>query len=377
VSPTRRARVTLRDIAELAGVPVTTVSFVLSGRRDMRVSAEIEELVFQAARKLNYRRRLVPSAPIPTGAPAIGLISDVVATEAFAGEMVRGCVAAAAERGHVILMADSEGVDDLESSAVQALLSRRVERFIYGTMGTIIYRVPEALRVQRLVLMNNIDSTLIAPSVIPDDTTAGMTAVTALTDAGHTSGIWLVGETSAYAVAGRRRLTGIKAGLRAAGVRLAGHVQCGWWPEESRAALIGLFESGWWERERPTAVIAMNDRTAMGVYQAAARVGLSIPDDLSVISFDNSDIARWLHPGLSSMNLPYFELGRRAVELLLADHTQRRVHKVPMQLRSRGSVAPPSPSRRRIAGSESTTGGGGGGGGRETRRDHPGPGSRS
>lgn len=86
----------------------------------------------------------------------------------------------------------------------------------------------------------------------------------------------------------------------------------------------------------------MNDRAAMGVYQAATAAGLSIPGDLSVVSFDNTDVARWLNPGLSSVDLPYFEMGRRGVELLLADDARPRVHKLPMELRSRASVAAPS-----------------------------------
>jgi LacI family transcriptional regulator len=73
-------------------------------------------------------------------------------------------------------------------------------------------------------------------------------------------------------------------------------------------------------------VIALNDRLAMGVYQAVTASGRRVPEDLSVISFDNSDIARWLEPGLSSLDLPYFDLGRRR-----------------MRLRARASVAPPRP----------------------------------
>jgi LacI family transcriptional regulator len=349
VSLGKRGRATLRDVAEHAGVSATTASFVLSGRRDMRISAATEERVLQAARMLDYRRRLMPRTTLPTGAPAIGLISDVVATESFAGEMLRGSIAAATDQGHVVLMADSEGVDDLEASAVQALRSRGVEKFIYATMGTSVRSVPVALRDQRLVLVNNVDPTLVAPAVIPDDNKAGHTAARALTDAGHTTGIWLVGAVPAYGVAARRRLAGVRAGLRAAGLRLAGRVQCDWWPHETRAALTGLLNAGWWENERPTAVITMNDRAAMGVYQAVTAAGLRIPDDLSVISFDNSDVARWLDPGLSSMDLPYFDLGRRAVELLLADDVQPRVHKLPMELRSRESVAAPSRSTRRAS----------------------------
>jgi LacI family transcriptional regulator len=313
----------------------------------MRISAATEERVLQAARMLDYRRRLVPKTTLPAGAPAIGLISDVVGTESFAGEMLRGCIAAATDQGHVVLVADTEGVDDLEASAVHGLLSRGVERFVYATMATVIHVVPDPLRDQRLVLSNCVDPTLAVPSVIPHDTRAGRTAVAALTDAGHTTGIWLVGAVNAHAVAGRRRLAGIKTGLRAAGLSLAGHVQCGWWPIDARNAMARLLAEGWWEAERPTALIAMNDRAAMGVYQAVAAAGLTIPDDLSVISFDNSDLARWIDPALSSVDLPYFDLGRKSVELLLADDPKPRVHRLPMNLRPRDSVGPPAPVHRR------------------------------
>ncbi|MEV6495686.1 LacI family DNA-binding transcriptional regulator, partial [Actinoplanes sp. NPDC051633] len=292
-------------MADHAGVSVTTASFVLSGRHDMRISAATEERVLQAARMLDYRRRLAPDAAPPTGAPAIGLVSDVIASEAFGGEMIRGCISAAAERGHVVLMADSEGNDELEDSAVQALLARGVERFVYATLGTVLYRVPEVLRslaagdadgraagVPRLVLMNNVDPRTSVGSVIPDDRRAGRAAADALLAAGHTDGIWLVGRVAADAYAAGKRLAGIKAALRAHGLRLAGHLKCGWWPDETRGAVTALLDGGWLDRDRPTAVITMNDRAAMGVYQALGSAGLRVPADLSVVSFDNSDLAR-------------------------------------------------------------------------------------
>jgi LacI family transcriptional regulator len=335
-------RVTLRDVAEQAGVSVTTVSFVLSGRRDMRISAATEERVVQAARVLDYRRRLVPAGELPAGAPVIGLISDVVATESFAGEMLRGCIAAAADHGHVVLMADSEGADELEASSVRALRAYGVEKFVYATMGTITHTVPEALRDRRLVLLNNVDPTLAVPAVIPDDRGAGRLAARTLIRAGHTDGIWIVGTAGVHpeGLAGGRRLAGIKAALGAAGLRPAGHLRCPWWPEAARAAVAGMLTGAWAGPGRPTAVIAMNDRAAMGVYQAVTASGGRIPDDLSVLSFDNSDLARWLDPGLSSLALPYFDLGRHAVELLLAPDPAPGVRKLPMDLHARASVAP-------------------------------------
>ena len=68
---------------------------------------------------------------------------------------------------------------------------------------------------------------------------------------------------------------------------------------------------------RPTAVICMNDRLAFGAYQALAEAGLGIPQDVSVVSFDDDAIAAWLRPGLSTAALPHEQMGRRAVELLL------------------------------------------------------------
>ena len=341
----RQGRVTLRDVAERAGVSVTTASFVLSGRHDMRISAATEERVLQAARMLDYRKRLVPGSAVPTGAPAIGLISDVVATEAFGGEMIRGCISAATERGHVVLMCDSEGVDDLEDSVIRALLARGVDRFVYATLGTVEYRLPPALAGRPLVRLNNIDPAgpRDVPSVLPDDRRAGRDAASALVQAGHGEGIWLVGKVGTGAYAAGRRLAGIEVGLREHGAALAGHLPCGWWPGEARDAVAALLADG----VRPSAVIALNDRAAMGVYQAAAAAGLRIPDDLSVISFDNSDLARWLDPGLSSMALPYFDMGHRAVELLLADaeadaDPEPRAHRLVMPLSARDSIAGPS-----------------------------------
>ncbi|WP_407940091.1 substrate-binding domain-containing protein [Nakamurella leprariae] len=89
----------------------------------------------------------------------------------------------------------------------------------------------------------------------------------------------------------------------------------------------------------------MNDRIALGAYQAAAEARLSIPDDLSVISFDDSDLAGWLRPGLTSAAIPHFELGRRAVERLLEPSLSPGIERVLMPLSERESVAPAPISR--------------------------------
>ena len=95
------------------------------------------------------------------------------------------------------------------------------------------------------------------------------------------------------------------------------------------------------------AIITLNDRLAFGAYQALQEAGLSVPADASVVSFDDSPLADWLRPGLTTFAIPHHDLGRRAVELLIesiaADDRQTLVaqpalHRVNMPLRERGSV---------------------------------------
>ncbi|MEO5665320.1 MAG: substrate-binding domain-containing protein, partial [Nocardioides sp.] len=94
------------------------------------------------------------------------------------------------------------------------------------------------------------------------------------------------------------------------------------------------------------ALICLNDRVAFGAYQAIADAGLRIPDDISVVSFDDSELARWLRPQLTSVALPYFDMGRMAVESVLGLRPETagdpgQEHLVAMPLRVRGSIAAP------------------------------------
>jgi len=97
---------------------------------------------------------------------------------------------------------------------------------------------------------------------------------------------------------------------------------------------------------RPTAIVCLNDRVAFGAYQALAEATLAVPADVSLLSFDDSDLASWLRPQLTSIAIPHFDLGRRAVELLLSDQPAQGVHRVAMPLRERASVGPPAAATR-------------------------------
>jgi LacI family transcriptional regulator len=137
--------------------------------------------------------------------------------------------------------------------------------------------------------------------------------------------------------AATQRLAGITEVLSAERLTAAGRVDCLWWPESAYEAIGRLLVAG----ERPTGLICLNDRVAFGAYQAIAEAGLRIPQDISVVSFDDSDLASWLRPALTSIAIPHFELGRRAVEVLLTSPRPDGVRLIPMPLHRRASVGPP------------------------------------
>ncbi len=140
-----------------------------------------------------------------------------------------------------------------------------------------------------------------------------------------------------HAAEARRAGSGVERALAAAGARLEGGLDCEWWPEPAFDAVTRLLRSG----ARPRALICLNDRVAFGAYQALEAAGIGIPDEVSVVSFDDSALAGWLRPQLTSVGLPHFEMGKRAVETLLTERPVAGVERVPMPLRQRASVAPP------------------------------------
>jgi LacI family transcriptional regulator len=256
-----------------------------------------------------------------------------------------GTHATALIHDHLLFIGETEGDATVERRLVQDMLDRGVDGFLYASMYTRETRVSSALRGHPLVLLNCLGKDRRVTSVIPDEREAGRTAARTLVEAGHREGIYIVGETPPRVYASRERRTGVEDVLNEEGLPLAGTVDCLWWPEPAYAAVRAFLAGG----SRPSALICLNDRIAFGAYQALAETGLAVPEDVSVVSFDDSDLASWLRPQLTSVAIPHFELGRRAVELLLANPRAGGAHLVPMPLRQRASVDAPraTGSRRR------------------------------
>jgi LacI family transcriptional regulator len=301
---------------------------------------------------MGYRPNIV-SAGLRTGrTQTIGFVSDTVATSRLAGDMIKGAIEAARDRGFLLFIGESEGDTDLEHALLQAMHDRQVDGIILASMYTRRVTVPKSLRATSAVLLNAVPkASSPVPVVVPDEVEAGRTAARVLVDAGHREGIHLIGAGPGIrnvprdSVAAVERLVGVREVLTDAGVKVTSGTLCDdWQPEEGFAATRDLLA-----RTTPRALICLNDRLAFGAYQALDDAGLAVPDDVSVVSFDDHPLASWIRPKLTTVALPYYQLGRKAVEVLVAEINAERsggsarepVHRVPMPLRDRFSVGRP------------------------------------
>jgi LacI family transcriptional regulator len=337
-----RRRVTLTDVAERAGLSVTAASLVLNRQPGTRLSAEAHQRVFAAAEELGYRPNIAARSLRTRKTATLAFISDVVATTRFAGGMIRGALDAAREHGHVLLIAETQGDPDVERQAIEAMLDRQVDGFVYAAMHTRRLTVPAAVLTRPAVLLNATSTDRLV-SVVPADEDAARKAAAALLEAGHRR-IALIGRNALHE---RDPVHSLAAGPRLRGVRRA--------LAEYRLRLTPTGQTEDWEpgygydiarellrlQRRPTGIICMNDRLAFGAYQAITEAGLAVPDDVSVVSFDDDPIASWLRPGLTTAALPHEAMGRLAVELLLADPGDPGTRLVPMPLIVRSSIAVP------------------------------------
>ncbi|MGY5003279.1 LacI family DNA-binding transcriptional regulator [Streptomyces griseus] len=338
-------RVTMADVARKAGVSPTTASFALSGRTDMRISEASRERVLEAARELGYRPNVTARSLRTKSTQTIGFVSDRITTTPFAGDVIRGAMEAAREKDHLLFITEAGGDRAAESSLVHALLDRQVDAVVYASMFTRYVTPPKELFGRRVVLLNCLAPGFDAPSVVPDEFEAGREAARALLAAGHTEGIWAIGGHQAVPatpegiVAGNERMRGLEEVLREGGARLEGVVECDWDTLDGHREVSALLAAG----HRPRALVCLADRVSFGAYQALGEAGLSVPGDVSVISFDDQDIASVLRPALTTLRLPHYRLGHLAMELILRPGPlEAAVHRVPMPLQSRASLAAPA-----------------------------------
>ncbi len=310
------ARVRIGDVAKRAGVSITTVSLVLNDAPS-RISEDTAKAVRTAAADLGYRPDQTARSLRTRRTRMIGMLSDHIVTTPYAGRMIRGVQEEAWSRDYFVLIGNTDANQDREQDLIDALTARGLEGYLYASMFYRIAPVPSALEGCPVVGLD-VEIGSVGPSVVPDDGRGARDATRLLVEAGHRRVAHLAGRESTPAA--MLRTTGFRDVLQDAGC-YAPELVVPYTESDSESssdfaedAAMAMLSSA----DRPTAIFAFNDSMASGVYRAAARLGLEIPTDLSVVGFDNQElIATEVRPRLTTIALPHEEMGKRATSMLL------------------------------------------------------------
>ncbi len=246
----------------------------------------------------------------------LGLVSEDIATTPHAGRIILGADEAAKARGYNLMIINTSGSASLESrqADIEALLERRVDGILYATMYHRIVDLPANLASVPSVLVDSVSTGKNIPAVIPDEVGGARAATEALLAAGHSKVGFLNNTDDVPAT--HHRLQAFRDVLAEAGLDpLAAPV------ESDISEVQGGYEATRRMLARddaPTGLFCYNDRMAMGAYRAAAEMGFNVPEDLSIVGFDDQElIAANLYPSLSTVALPHHEMGVWATEHLI------------------------------------------------------------
>jgi DNA-binding LacI/PurR family transcriptional regulator len=331
IRSSERQRRTSNDVARHAGVSQSTVSLVLSGKGAGRVSEATQERVRRSARELGYRPNVAAQALRLGSSRTVALLVPDIANPFF-NRVLRGAQRAAQAAGYTVALVDTGKDPRWEQQSFEALRAGPVDGYMLFNVGA-----PDALGPDEPVVLIELEAPG-RPSVRFDTEAGAEAAFRHLLELGHRRVGHLAADFDGLTfhrreAARRRVLAG--AGLDpAAQPRVVTEIAI----DAAHDAAGPLLD------QSPTAVFCDDDLIAAGLYLAARDRGIPIPEELSVVGFDDMDFARVLTPPLTTVALDGEKLGATGFELLEKRMTGRRIRRrvvLPAELLVRGSTGPP------------------------------------
>lgn len=305
-------RVTLDDVARHAGVHKATASRALNDRTRHQVNGETLERVRRAAKELGYQPDVVARSLRTASTRTIGIIIPDLMNPIFP-PLVRGIEHVLQASGYSALIANTDGLADVEASAFDSLMQRRVDGFILATgrLGDQPFLTAARARGVRVVMANR-DADTEYPVVMGDNAGGIAEAVDHLLRLGHRRIAHFAGPDDFSTT--RSRAEAFTKATSAAGVsgeiipRVALTADAG---ERAMDALLAR------ESPVPTAIVAGNDLVALGAIRSMRAHGLDCPRDVSVVGFNDMPFAGDLSPALTTVRVPLREIGIEAARTLL------------------------------------------------------------
>ncbi len=325
----KRKTITIYDVAEQAGVSVSTVSRVLNKKGD--VAEKTIEHVTDVIDRLGFTSSLAARGLRSQDTNVLGVIMpDVESLYSFA--VLQGVNKAVAKHGYdLIIYTGGTGLHitpaEKETRFVSLLNGSIVDGVIIVTPTASDFPTPSPV-----VAIDPHTASPAFPSILSTNHAGALEATRYLIDLGHERIGFITGRLDL--VSANHRLHGYLDGLKAAGIPVDPElIQEGDYITETAVALTKKLLT---LDDPPTAIFASNDMSAMGVYQAVAELGLRIPDDLSVVGFDNLHDAVYLNPPLTTVDQFISEMGRIAVDMLVqqlnGESLENPIHTIPTKL---------------------------------------------
>ncbi|MEP7363902.1 MAG: LacI family DNA-binding transcriptional regulator [Acidobacteriota bacterium] len=331
-------RYSIKDIARTASVSNSTVSRAL--RNSPLVNPETGEMIRRIAEQEGYRPSAAARSLVTQRTNTIGVVVTNI-SDPFVAGVVSGIEDAAEQRGFSVFLANSNAEPAREKRVVRSFEERRVDGIIVTSSRVGALHVPMLSQMDvPIVLLNNQHPSEAAYSVMIDNEGGSFAATSYLVQLGHRR-IGYIGDFNGHQ-SDTERLSGYQRAIDSAGLEFdLNLVQRGdGKPEGARIALARLLALA----DPPTAVFCYNDMSALGAMNAAHAAGLRVPEELSLVGFDDLYISQYLNPPLTTVRQPMAEMGRLATETLLrllAKEPSTQIIKVPGELIVRESAVPP------------------------------------
>lgn len=348
-----RKRATLKDVAREVGVHISTVSRALNPLTRHLITPEINALVGEASRRLDYRPNSAAYSLRTNRTRTVGVVVPDITNPIFP-PIIRGVEDALAPQGYAAFVVNTDGRIEREAAIMETLSARGVDGLVVASVeredGAIREMAAQGMAV--VTVNRRMDDAMIS-SVINDETEGVRRMLNHLVALGHRDIATIAGAQNLST--GQRRY---EAFLRHA-------VDMGLEIGPSRIGFASAFNEADGERcmeelmargKQFTAVLCANDRLAIGAIMALRRRGLNCPHEISVTGFNDMAMVDRIDPPLTTVRIQQYKVGQAAAELLLkhmdgASPAQAPTHVImPVELVVRGSTAPPADATRALAG---------------------------
>ncbi|HHF3032685.1 substrate-binding domain-containing protein [Vibrio diabolicus] len=304
---------TMKDIAKLAGVSTSTVSHVINKTRF--VSEEISERVNNAAKELNYYAPSALARSLKVNrTKTIGMLVTT-STNPFFGEVVKGVERSCYQKGYSLILCNTEGDNERMRQSINTLLQKRVDGLILmcssleGERIDVFERYPDI----PVVVMDWGPMLFTSDKIQDNSLRGGYLAAKYLIDCGHTEIGCITGPLIKHQA--QMRYEGYKRAMNEAGLEFNAN-----WIIESDFECEGGYQAFMKMAQRgtlPSSIFVSNDMMAMGVINAANELNIKVPEQISIIGYDDIHIAKFMSPSLTTIHQPKYRLGQAALETLV------------------------------------------------------------